>query len=211
MNLYETVLALFCDPEGKPCMKGSDGDRKLLKKALDDHKTAIKQECFVTSEFDEYRFQARANECMSEGYILQSSNINVNDDGMLITGVFVRNITPSADNAVQGALEALDTLEFLYNSHIEETLEEMPIDEEDTLQLMEDCRNTVIQAIQVAKPVDAISNRLTLAEKLTGELSYKDLPAIIEMIERMKKALIDIKNCESGTIARKIAIQTLED
>ena len=38
MNLYETVLALFCNPEGEPCMKGSDGDRKLLKEALDNHK-----------------------------------------------------------------------------------------------------------------------------------------------------------------------------
>lgn len=37
MNLYETVIALFCDPEGNPCMQGSDEDRRLLKEALTEH------------------------------------------------------------------------------------------------------------------------------------------------------------------------------
>lgn len=34
MDLRETVLALFCDPEGEPCFHGSDGDRAALKAVL---------------------------------------------------------------------------------------------------------------------------------------------------------------------------------
>ena len=41
------------------------------------------------------------------------------------------------------AIEALKTLEFLYQSHIEETLDEMPIDEDDTLVLMQECREAI--------------------------------------------------------------------
>lgn len=34
MDLRETVLALFCDPEGNPCFRGSDGDHEALRAAL---------------------------------------------------------------------------------------------------------------------------------------------------------------------------------
>ncbi len=42
MDLYETVIALFCDPEGNPCMAGSDGDREVLAAALMEHRKALR-------------------------------------------------------------------------------------------------------------------------------------------------------------------------
>jgi len=35
MLLRDAILAVCCDPEGKVCIRGSDGDRAVLQEALD--------------------------------------------------------------------------------------------------------------------------------------------------------------------------------
>jgi len=53
MDLYETVLALFCDPEGNPCMDGSEGDRIALKAALDKHRQPVSAALEALERFNE--------------------------------------------------------------------------------------------------------------------------------------------------------------
>lgn len=54
------------------------------------------------------------------------------------------------------ALEALKTLEFCYESHIEDTLDEMLIDEDDTLALMKECRETIRNALIAQSDPDIV-------------------------------------------------------